>query len=467
MRLLIALLCAGLSNNLFAYAPIEKLPKGSRVSLSVINTTGTPLSINANQLFPPASTLKIITALAAKLELGDEFKFETRIESKNNDIIIRFSGDPTLTSRDLDNLLAALSNRGIRNIQGNIWLNNGIFTGYERGVGWPWDILGVCYSAPSSAITLDRNCVQASLYSNKNGATRVHVPKHQPIVVTTNAITVSKEEQKEKQCQLELITSRNNHYQLSGCLVQQKKPLPLKFAVQETKAYTEATIRTLLKKHRITFNGSIALSNNIQGTAIVSHSSASLRVLLNTMLKKSDNLIADNITKTLGARFYSQPGSFTNGTEAIKQIVYSNSGVDLSDAQLADGSGLSRNNRITANDMSKILNYIWKNDASLHLISMLPKSGESGTLKYRKSMREKPIKGHLQAKSGSVYGSYNMAGFTINDSGQPQAIFVQFISDYFPKKGESSTHSLPSIITFEKAFYRDLIKLSPKSNSLP
>lgn len=466
MRAIIALLCAGFSAFLFAYAPIDSLPKGSRVSLSVKNSQGTPLSINTNQLFPPASTLKIVTALAAKLELGDQFKFETRIESKNDDIIFRFSGDPTLKTEDLDNLLGELVSSGIKEIKGDIWLNSGIFTGYERGVGWPWDILGVCYSAPSSAITLDGNCVQASIYSNNDGSTRVYVPPHQPIEVDTSVITVSKDGQKEKQCQLELVTSGNNHYQLSGCLIKQKKPLPLKFAVQKTQAYTESILRVLLDKHSIKFNGHINQHSSIQGNLIASHFSAPLNKLLEIMLKKSTNLIADNVTKTLGSRFYSQPGSFTNGTEAIKQIIFSNSGIDLSDAQLADGSGLSRNNRITAEDMSSVLEYIWKNDATLDLMAMLPRSGESGTLKYRRSMRQAPVRGHLQAKSGSVYGSYNMAGYTINDNGQPKAIFVQFVSDYFPKKEESDSNSLPSIFKFEEAFYRDLIKLSPKNSSL-
>ncbi|UGA54267.1 serine-type D-Ala-D-Ala carboxypeptidase [Vibrio sp. VB16] len=467
MRTIITLICVGFSSYLFGYAPIDTLPQGSRVSLLVNNSVGSPLSINSDQLFPPASTLKIITALAAKLELGDNFRFKSQLESKDNDIIVRFSGDPTLTTKNLDDLFKRISQQGMSSIKGNIWLNNGIFTGYERAVGWPWDILGVCYSAPSSAITLDGNCVQASIYTNVDGTTRVYVPEHQPITVRTTAITVSKDEQKERQCQLELLTSDNNTYHLSGCLTEMKKPLPLKFAVQETQAYTESVIRRLLAKHQISFNGQIAKHNDIQGKIVASHASIPLNEMLDTMLKKSSNLIADNITKTLGSRFYSQAGSFNNGTEAIKQIIFSNSGIDLSDAQLADGSGLSRNNRITARNMSRVLDYIWKNDSTLNLMKMLPKSGETGTLKYRKSMQKPSIKGYMQAKSGSVYGTYNMAGYVLDENGRPKSIFVQFISDYFPNKEEKESNSLPSVYRFEQAFYRDLIKLSPKSSSLP
>ncbi|MDB1123084.1 serine-type D-Ala-D-Ala carboxypeptidase [Vibrio algarum] len=466
MRVFITFLCIGFSFYVSAYEPINSLPTGSRVSLLVKNPTETALSINTKQLFPPASTLKIITALAAKLELGDDFRFETQLEQKNKDIVIRFSGDPTLKTQDLDNLFKQASNQGIKSIEGNIWLNDSIFTGYERAVGWPWDILGVCYSAPSSAITLDGNCVQASIYTNSDGSTRAHVPEHQPIIVTNDVITVTKEVQKERQCQLELLTSDNNNYHLSGCLISQKKPLPLKFAVQDTQEYTSSIIKNLLAKHRISFSGNIASRNDIQGTPIATHLSAPLNDLVESMLKSSNNLIADNITKTLGARFYSQPGSFNNGTEAIKQIIFSNSRINLSASQFADGSGLSRNNRMTAEDMNKILEYIWKNESTLGVIKILPKSGETGTLKYRRSMRQVPIKGQLQAKSGSVYGSYNMAGYVLNGNGQPKSTFVQFISDYFPKKEESESNSLSPLFKFEKAFYQDLIKLSPKNSSL-
>ncbi len=170
------------------------------------------------------------------------------------------------------------------------------------------------------------------------------------------------------------------------------------------------------------------------------------------MLKKSNNLIADNLTKTMGKRFFVQAGSFTNGTEAIKQIIYSKTNINLNDAQLADGSGLSRNNRMTVSDMSQVLNYIWKNDKELDLLQLLPIAGESGTLKYRQSMRKAPIKGQLQAKSGSLYGSYNMAGYMLDKTGQPKGTFVQFITDYYIDKRESDASITPPIFQFKSTF---------------
>lgn len=459
MRNALTLFLAVFSSTASSYSPLEYLPQGSRVGLEVATVSGKPLSMNSEQLFPPASTLKLVTALAAKFELGDTFRFTTEIRQKQNDLIIHFSGDPTLTTHHLEDLIMAAKAKGVSEVKGDILLNNQTFSGYERGVGWPWDILGVCYSAPASAITLDKNCVQASIYTNNDGSTRVHVPAHQPISVISDAITVSETEQKEKQCDLELTTSDNNRYQLSGCLTKRNKPLPLKFAVQHTDAYAAQVIRQLLKKHSIKFNGLIKTSTESGNTVLSSHQSAPLPELLKTMLQKSDNLIADTLTKTLGQRFFVQPGNFNNGTKAIKQVIFSRTGIDLNDAQLADGSGLSRNNRMTAADMNQILRYIWQHDSELQMLKLLPTAGKSGTLKYRKSMRKAPVKGQVIAKSGSLYGSYNMAGYTLNSKGEPQASFVQFVTDYYPPERDDEIKVTPPIFLFEQAFYQDLIKL--------
>ncbi|MEZ8319809.1 D-alanyl-D-alanine carboxypeptidase/D-alanyl-D-alanine-endopeptidase, partial [Vibrio splendidus] len=236
MRLLPTLLVCSFSISAFsvnalAYTHLDKLPDGSSASLILQPLSGDSNKINTNSdgFYPPASTLKLVTALAAKLELGDDFHYTTSIARSNKDVVISFSGDPTLQREQLKRLLAKSQSK---TINGNLYLDNSAYTGYQRAVGWPWDILGVCYSAPSSAMTLDSNCAQASIYTKDNGSTRVYIPAHYPIDVTTTAATVTRSGQKATQCDLELTTTPDNAYKLSGCLVERKKPLPLKFAIQ-------------------------------------------------------------------------------------------------------------------------------------------------------------------------------------------------------------------------------------------
>ena len=470
MRLLSPLLLcsfsiSAFSINAFAYAPLDTLPDGSSTSLILqsLSDDSSELNSNSDDFYPPASTLKLVTALAAKLELGDNFHYTTSIVRSGNDSIISFSGDPTLQREQLKSLLAQYAKSQSRIIKGNLYLDNTTYTGYQRAVGWPWDILGVCYSAPSSAMTLDSNCAQASIYTKDNGRTRVYIPAHYPIDVTTNAVTVTRTGQKATQCDLELITTPDNSYTLSGCLVERKKPLPLKFAIQNPELYTSQVVNSLLKELKIKVKGDViigAKEGTNKTTLIASHHSAKLPELLDTMLKKSDNLIADNLTKTLGARFYVQPGSFNNGTEAIKQILLTKANIDLNKAQLVDGSGLSRNNRMRSQTMAKVLRYIWENDSQLNLINAMPTSGINGTLKYRQSMRKAPIQGNITAKSGSLYGTYNMAGYGLDESGKPSSLFVQFVRDYFPEEQDPDKPAEAPITQFERAFYKDVVEYS-------
>lgn len=449
----------------WAYAPLKSLPEGNRASLLVENLDNKILlsTHNNDQYFPPASTLKVVTALAAKLELSQDFSFETRLEKAGKNWVIRFSGDPTLSTKHLKQLLSSARDQGLTTIKGDIWLDNSTFTGYNRAIGWPWDILGVCYSAPSTAITLDGNCVNASIYTEKEGKTRVYVPEHFPIYASTKVRSVTKSEQESSQCDLELTSSPDNHYQLHGCLVERKKPLPLKFAVQDPELYTQRMLNTLLRQLGIQLQGNIRVGSPPQNNTklLASHHSAPLNALLEEMLKQSDNLIADNLTKALGRAFFHQPGSFNNGTSAIKQIIFAHTGINLEALPIVDGSGLSRNNRFSSKAMADILHYIWRNDDKLNLIALLPVAGESGTLKYRRSMRKEPVVGTIIGKSGSLYGSYNMAGYGLDASGKPNSIFVQFVTDYFPPKRRSDAKPTVAPITqFETRFYTDVVKFS-------
>ncbi len=430
------------------------LPAGTRVGLMAKSPSSTLLYQNNDQLFPPASTLKLFTALAAKIELGNDYRYITTLEQKGQDVMLRFSGDPSLTSSDIAQLL---KNANLSQIKGNLIIDNSAYTGYEKGVGWPWDILGVCYSTPSSAITIDGNCVMGSIYTYADGSTRAFVPDFQPIDLTTSAVSVSRKQQKEQHCDLELSTSPNNQYHLSGCLVKREQPLPLNFAVQNAFLYSSAKLEQLLKDQNIGLAGAIKLSQNgLTNTKVLAkHQSEPLPVLLEHMLKDSDNSYANNLTKTIGAHYFKQAGSFANGTQAIKAILKKNAKVDLSNAILEDGSGLSRNNRVSPNQIYDLLKFIKANDHKLDYIRLMPTSGIDGTLEYRSSMRKPPVQGQIVAKSGSLFATHNMAGFVLNEKGVPTTMFVQLVTDYFPGK---NTSNIPPITQFEQAFYQNLIK---------
>ncbi len=97
-----------------------------------------------------------------------------------------------------------------------------------------------------------------------------------------------------------------NRYTLTGCLPQRSEPLPLAFAIQDGASYAGAILKAELARAGITYSGTLLRQTlaNEPGTVLATSQSAPLHDLLRIMLKKSDNMIADTVFRTIGhARF--------------------------------------------------------------------------------------------------------------------------------------------------------------------
>ena len=437
---------------------IEQAPPGSQMALIVapISATGAlQIDYRGDTLLAPASTLKLFTATAAELTLGADFRFHTRLWQRGQqqggqwqgDLLFEFTGAPDLSVNQLGELLSSLRQQGVREIKGDILLDTSRFNGYDRAHGWPWNNLGVCYSAPAAALTLEGNCIQASLNSRGRGKpARFFVPAHQPIDVTSNVTVLSEEQIEQQLCELEARLGPGNRYHLSGCISDRREVLPLKFAINDPVAHGKARIRQELSRQGIVLRGEILpgmLGAGWQQLAQVS--SAPLAELLEQMLQRSDNLIADLVLKTLPVQF-GETGNFATGVRALKSVIRQHTGVDLHLAALSDGSGLSRDNLVQARQLADLLSWLAQHP-ELHSFQSLPVSGASGTMKYRASTRLPPLEGAIKAKTGTVNGSRNLAGYITTASGERYVFVLLLSSISLPEKFEG-----PSPITaFERA----------------
>lgn len=420
---------------------LDQQPPGSQVALVVSPLDGGKLHIrhNSDLLLPPASTQKLLTALAAELRLGDAFRFTTVLAGAGEqrgshwkgDLKLTFSGAPDLTREQLGTLLDGLKRRGIRRINGNLLLDGSAFSGYERAPGWPWDNLGVCYSAPASAMTIEHNCVAASL-SLKTGrslpyAAHLFVPAFQPVSVSSDVQVVSTETQDNELCGLLLERGPGNAYRLHGCVTPQRKIWPLNFAVNDPRAYMAALLKQELSARKLVLRGKIIVSTGAgkNWREMAQVASAPLPELLQTMLQHSDNLYADNLAKTLG-QVDSGRGSFALGVREIRRVLDQQAGIRLQPATLKDGSGLSRDNLLSADQLAAVLKYLSVHP-QLATYRELPVAGESGTLKYRHSLLQPPLRDNIKAKSGTLNGSSNLAGFLTTASGK-RYLFVLMVS---------------------------------------
>ncbi|ART78768.1 D-alanyl-D-alanine carboxypeptidase/D-alanyl-D-alanine endopeptidase [Oceanisphaera avium] len=427
----ITALLLGISPSLWA-APLAPSHSQAAWLVADANTGAIEAEHNADLLLKPASTQKLLTTLAGALALGPEWHYQTQLYYRgqlqngqlNGDLLIDFVGDPSFSREQLRDLLA---HSGVKKITGNLYLNQAHFSGYDRGNGWSWNDLSVCYTAPVSAMILDHNCVQGALYAHLGKPGRATVPAHQPITVSAQVKVLDSASQKRSFCSLDVAMSSPNQYHLSGCITPRKEPWPLRFAIQDVSAWGQDLSRWALAQAGMTLNGEIKDArlklDDWQGLA--SHHSPPLSTLSQTILQDSDNLYTDSLMRTLGALHFKQAGSFANGTAAVREILLEEAHLDLGPSWLADGSGLSAHNLVRATDLLNALLIIAQDPRAQWLKPLLPVSGESGTLRYRKSVQDPSFKGKIQAKTGTIAHVQNLAGFIDTPSGTKAFVLLQ------------------------------------------
>lgn len=445
---------------------IANLPEGASTAVIAKNIDQNKIvaDYNGSTFMLPASTQKVFTAVAAKLVLGDEFKFDTALltngKIQNGDLdgnlIVRFTGDPDLTSGQLYDLLSELKKQGVNKINGDLVLDTSVFSSHDRGLGWIWNDLTMCFNSPPSAANIDNNCFYAELDANQapGETVKINVPAQFPIQVFGQVYIADSNEA--PYCQLDVVVHDNNRYQVKGCLARQTKPFGLSFAVQDPDAYAAAIIQRQLKRLGIEFNGKVLQPQKMQqGQLLVQHFSKPLPDLLKKMMKKSDNQIADSLFRAVAYHYYKRPASFQLGTLAVKSILQKQ-GIKFGNSILADGSGLSRHNLVAPKTMLSVLEYIARNEDKLHLMETFPIAGVDGTISGRGGLINPPLVKNVIAKTGSLKGVYNLAGFMNNVRGEKVA-FVQFINGYSTGELESKTKRGP-LVQFESALYNALYK---------
>ena len=157
---------------------------------------------NADKLFLPASTMKLCTAVASLLLLGPNFTFDTTLGIQGNmrdsflqgNVYIKASGDPLFSYQDLERCIKALSEKGIKHIEGSFVIDISEFDQVPFAPGWSWDDGPAVYHSPISAINVEHNCIQVTLKPQQKGQPTVKLYPSTDFVTINNRATVGPEQ---------------------------------------------------------------------------------------------------------------------------------------------------------------------------------------------------------------------------------------------------------------------------------
>ena len=162
-----------------------------------------------------------------------------------------------------------------------------------------------------------------------------------------------------------------------------------------------------------------------QGDLVVSENSPTVREILDWMMLWSDNLLADRLAG-LAARAAGYSPNI-NGIETIFRTLLVQLEIDDSKLVVADASGLSKKNKITAKLMGELLYKIRKDEKYALLYQSLPIGGVSGTLQNRFTTTAPSAVGLVRAKTGTLNGTATLAGYV--QSTDREYVFVTLADD--------------------------------------
>ena len=156
---------------------------------------------------------------------------------------------------------------------------------------------------------------------------------------------------------------------------------------------------------------------------VYSHKSPTMIEIITSLMYRSDNLMAEGMLRATA------PGKTRDQATRQELDLWSKNGIDISGIVIEDGSGLSRNNKISPYFLAEVLDWmrVHKN-ANNQYVNIFPVAGRSGTM--RGFLKGTKLEGKLVAKTGSMRNVQCYAGFKLDDNGQPSHLVILMLNNF-------------------------------------
>lgn len=428
----LSLLCTGSSaaaDGQTRYS-LQGFPGGAGADYSIyienLVTHHTLVDVGTDHVLLPASTLKAVTAASVLSLLPHDQCFATRVAIDgvviggilDGNIIVRVVGDPTLESSHFpshsgvaDSIANSLKCLGIDSVSGCVRIDTGDVPYSAVPMGWTDDDLIWPYGAPFSAANWRNNRFVMTLPSLMSAP---YVPGLQARMVPAKGSIKTKRNRE------------TGEFTFTGTIKRpRRKKTPtiqeVALACHNPEGMMQAELTEQLRSNGI----GIGVSSVIATAApqvIYTHVSPTFLEIMRSMMFRSDNLMAEAMLRTLA------PGRSRTAAIDVELKLWKLRGADTTDIVIEDGSGLSRNNRVTAYFMADVLGWMAESPKGALFASLFPRVGVEGTV--RNFMRDTPLQGRLVLKTGTLSGVRALAGYMLDNEGLPEYIVVMMVNNY-------------------------------------
>lgn len=376
---------------------------------------------NIDTSLVPASVMKSITA-ASLLNLADPAeRFATQVYVVGHtradgvlegDIVIRASGDPTIESQFFpgnlgfaDSIVAGVRRLGIHTVTGSVIVDESDFPDATTPPGWMAEDLVWPYGARLHGANFRDNRFRLRLPSRE---TTPHVPdlKFSVTPGKGRGVQIDRKDGSET-----FIVTGNTRRGLSDTF---SMPYPHK-AMQ-------AEVVSALRGAGIEVRGESTDVSEADSTPVYTHLSPSFGDILRSLMYRSDNLMAEGMQRAIS------PGG--TRADAIRELnaIWTLAGISPHGVNIVDGSGLSRDDRLTARFLGEVNMYMLADEFGTDYTSLFPRAGRDGTM--RGFLAGTPLEGRVAMKTGSMKGVQSYSGYLFDENGTPTHILVFMVNGF-------------------------------------
>jgi D-alanyl-D-alanine carboxypeptidase/D-alanyl-D-alanine-endopeptidase (penicillin-binding protein 4) len=425
-----------------ALGEVERVPKAKRsdcaVSYRVIDLeSGLTIAERDPDLsLESASNMKLLTSLAALWMLGPDWHYETHVDAHGQlsggtlegDLVVRASGDPFCRWGQpgeavelVGSLAQGVAESGLKRVRGDLVIDRSPFLEPAPAAGWPNPKLYWTKSyALAGGLSLNAGLVSVQVEPRPAGslASVRLVPGPTGLA---ESFSLASDASKTNDVRIGLFVEKNR-LEVSGRYGASLPPYQTEFSHPRPELYFAAVLREQLRQVGIEVDGELrAVSGAGIGTRLYTHRQPWIEHLaaINT---DSANSLADGLLMTLGAQ-HAAEGTRAAGARAVAAVL-AERGLPTEGLVQVDGSGLSRDNRITTRILSEALCAVRALPAGQRSAfeQSLAVAGESGTLDDR--MRSGPAKGRVRGKTGWINGASSLSGFVSTLGGRELAFSI-------------------------------------------
>lgn len=377
----------------------------------------------ADKLLIPASVSKLFTAYVALKKLKPTSSFETSVwitgpmvdDKLGGDLYIKGGGDPSLVSERLWMLVNELMRSGIKKISGDIIVDDTFYDKERTPETRPSYLTDQAYNAPIGALSFNFNTT--TIYVRPS-----ETPGKQPVIYTdpensyidvVNQATTGKERSPNsiQVTRTEFVKGDiGDTVLLRGSIPTGHAEMRFYRNIVNPSLYAAHMFRTFWEQRGMKLEGKIR-EGTVPSKArqILAFQSLPLWQVVWGMNKFSNNFVADQIMKKVGAEVWGVPGTLDKGIKALQDSL-DDLGISPKNYTIIDGSGLTRKTRVTARQIVKVLSTAAKDlSISAEYMASLGVGGEDGTLRNR--FPSEVTHSIIRGKTGSLDGVNALAGY--------------------------------------------------------